>query len=405
MAHFPQEIIDAVIDEVQNSSPSAYLYNNLSRCSLVCHSFLPRSRKHIFSSIALTSNGRHSWTTFHDCIFKPSPEIMPMILSVALSSGDRHSVEEDHIIYTLLAAMRNLRHVKLSSGFPGNGALTGALRSHADNAMIISLRLANVTLPDSATFFDLLATFPNLRVLAIKNLGFKARTPEMALGRRGESSRRLERFYFHATNYMGMAAFRQLVEEEDIVSSFCLRQCALSLWDREDIVRAKTILNGSLETLDSLHLIYNTQINFCDILDILDFNLFNLPHLSITTFLPPNFRYTDMDEFEQGIRRCVRDEQLALEEFTLRVYPNDNCAAHSLWKVLDSLLSGPRFPRFRHLEIELILSYRGVMDDGMTQIIRRQFMALNEKDGVQISCRCSYGDLDDSQLDMYPGLL
>lgn len=112
-----------------------------------------------------------------------------------------------------------------------------------------------------------------------------------------------------------------------------------------------------------------------------------------------------MDEFEQGIRRCVRDEQLALEEFTLRVYPNDNYAAHSLWKVLDTLLSGPRFPRFRHLEIELIHSYRGLMDDGMTQIIRRQFMALNEKDGVQISCRCSYGDLDDSQLDMYPGLL
>ncbi len=121
MAQFPQEIIDAVIDEVQNSSPSPYLYNNLSRCSLVCHSFLPRSRKHLFSSIALTSNGRHSWTTFHDRIFKPSPEIMPMILSVALSSGDRHGVEEDRIIYTLLAAMRNLRHVNLSSGFPGNG--------------------------------------------------------------------------------------------------------------------------------------------------------------------------------------------------------------------------------------------------------------------------------------------
>ncbi|SJL02995.1 uncharacterized protein ARMOST_06340 [Armillaria ostoyae] len=402
MARFPQEIIDAVIDEVQNSSPSPCLYNNLSRCSLVCHSFLPRSRKHLFSSIALTSDGHHSWTTFHDRVFKPSPEIMSMILSVALSSGDGHDVEEDHIIYTLLAAMRNLRHVKLSSGFPGNGALR-ALRSHADN--IISLRFTDVTFQHSATFFDILAMFPNLRLLAIKNLGYKARIPEMALGRRGESLRHLESFYFHATNYTGMAAFRELVEQEDIVSSFCLRQCALSLWDRDDILRAKTILNGSLETLDSLHLIYNTQINFCDILDILDFNLFNLPHLSITTFLPPNFRFTDMDEFEQGIRRCVLDEQLALEEFTLRVYPNDNCAAHSLWKVLDTLLSGPRFTRFRHLEIDLILSYRGLTDDGMAQTIRRQFTALNEKDGVQLSCRCSYGDLDDSQLDMHPGLL
>ncbi|KAK0436535.1 hypothetical protein EV421DRAFT_1907875 [Armillaria borealis] len=317
MARFPQEIIDAVIDEVENSSPSPYLHNNLSRCSLVGHSFLPRSRKHLFSSIALTSDGHHSWTTFHDRVFKPSPEIMSMILSVALSSGDGHDVEEDHIIYTLLAAMRNLRHVKLSSGLPGN-----------DN--IISLRFTNVTFQHSVTFFDILATFPNLRVLAIKNLGSRARTPEMVLGRRGESLKRLESFYFHAINYTGMAAFRELVEQEVIVSSLCLRQCTISLWDRDDIARAKTILNGSLETLNSLHLIYNTQINFCDILDILDFNLFNLPHLSITTFLPPNFRFTDMDEFEQGIRRCVLDEQLALEEFTLRVYPNDNCAAHSL---------------------------------------------------------------------------
>ncbi len=40
---------------------------------------------------------------------------MPMILSVALSFGRWACVEEDRIIYTLLAAMRNLRHVNLSS--------------------------------------------------------------------------------------------------------------------------------------------------------------------------------------------------------------------------------------------------------------------------------------------------
>ncbi|KAK0234253.1 hypothetical protein IW262DRAFT_1335383 [Armillaria fumosa] len=400
MAHFPQEIVDAIIDEIQNSSPSSYLHNDLSCCSLVCHSFLPRSRKHLFSSIALTSDGHHSWTTFHDRVFKPSPEIMPMILSVSLSSGDGRDVEEDHIIYTLLAAMRNLRHVKLASGFPGNGALS-ALKSHADN--IISFRFIDVTFQHSATFFDLLTMFPNLRLLAIENLGYKTRNPEMALGHRAESLRRLERLYLHATSYTEMAAFRELVEQvEDVVSSLCLQQCALSLWDRDDILKAKIILNGSLETLDSLHLIYNTQINFCDILDILDFNLLNLPHLSITTFLPPNFRYTEMDELEQGISRCVLDEQLALEEFTLRVYPNDNCGAHSLWKVLDALLSGPRFPRFRHLEIELILSYRRLTDDMMTQIIRRQFTALNEKDGVQLSCRCSYGS--NSDIPVYPSL-
>ncbi|KAK0475013.1 hypothetical protein EDD18DRAFT_219369 [Armillaria luteobubalina] len=402
MAHFPQEIIDAIIDEIQNSSPSPYLHNDLSCCSLVCRSFLPRSRKHLFSSIALTSDGHHSWTTFHDHVFKPSPEIMPMILSVSLSSGDGRDVEEDRIIYTLLAAMRNVRHIKLSSGFPGDRALS-ALKTHGDN--VVSLRFTNITFQHSVAFFDVLAMFPNLRLLAMKNLGYEARNPEMALGHRAESLSRLENFYLYATNYTGMAAFRELVEQEDVVSSLCLRQCALSLWDRDDIVRAKTILSGSLETLASLHLIYNTQVNFCDILHILDINLFNLPHLSITTFLLPNFHYTDMDEFEQGVRRCALDEQLALEEFTLRIYPNDNCGAHSLWKVLDVLLSGPRFPLFRHLEIELILSYRRLTDDLMTQIIRRQFTALNEKDGVQLSCDCSYGDLDDSQLDMYPVLL
>ncbi|KAK0209269.1 hypothetical protein DFS33DRAFT_521825 [Desarmillaria ectypa] len=397
MALFPQEIIDAVIDEVQDSSPSSYRHSNLSCCSLVCRSFLPRCRKHLFSSISLTSEGRHSWNKFHDRVFKASPEIMWMISSVALSSGDERDAEEE-ILCTLLTAMCNLRHIELSSGFQGSAVLS-ALRSHANS--IISFRFTDIIFQDSAKFFDFIATFPNLRFLSIKDLDYKERVSGMAVGRRYESPRRLESLYFHTTSYTRIAAFRELVDQGDI--SHCLRQCGLSLWDRDDIMRAKVILNDSFETLDNLHLIYNTQINFCDILDILDFNLFDLPHLSITTFLPPNFRYTDLNEFEQGITRCVLDEQLALEELTLRIYPNENCAIHNLWKVLDASLSGPRFPQFRRLTIELIHSDRGLTNDGMTQTIERQFTALNERDGVQISCT-ALSVTSMIRFDMYTGL-
>ncbi|KAK0450585.1 uncharacterized protein EV420DRAFT_1562538 [Desarmillaria tabescens] len=395
MAFIPQEIIDAIIDEVQDSSPSPYYrHSNLSCCSLVCRSFLYRCRKHLFSSIALTSEGHRSWYTFHR-VFKPSPEILPMIFSIALSSGNAYDAEEE-ILYTLLAAMCNLRHVKLSSGFQGNAVLS-ALRCHANT--IISLRFTDVTFQDSAAFLDFITAFPNLCFLAIKDLDYQENM-KGAQGRQCESSRRLETFHFHASSYTRMASFRELVDQGDIVASHSLRRCGVSLWNRDDILRAKTILNDSLETLDNLHLIYNTQIKFCDILDIFDFNLLNLPSLSITTFLPPNFRYTDMDEFEQGIGRCVLDEQLSLEELTLRLYPKENSmtfATHSLWKVLDESLSSPLFPRFRHLKIELIYSYpSGFTSDGMTQTIGKQFTALNERGDVQVNCRCSYGDFDDS---------
>ncbi|KAK0450583.1 uncharacterized protein EV420DRAFT_741427 [Desarmillaria tabescens] len=392
MVPFPQEIIDAIIDEVRDSSSSPYRHSNLSCCSLVCHSFLPRCRKHLFSSITLTSDRQHSWNKFHDRIFKLSPEIMSMILSVTLSSGDEHDGEEE-ILYTLLAAMHNLRHVKLTSGFQGNAALS-ALKCHTDT--IISLRFTDVTFWDSEAFLDFIAAFPNLRTLAIKDLDYKKRALDKVLGGQRESLKNLETFYFHASSYTRMTSFRELVDEGDIVPSRSLRRCGVSLWDRDDILRAKTILNDSFKALDELHLIYNTQINFCDILDIFDFNLLDLPRLSITTFLPPNFQYTDVDEFEQGVARCVLDEQLALEELTLRVYPKENCATHNLWKFLDASLSGPRFPQFRHLTIELIHSDRGLTNDGMMRTIGRQFVALNERGGVQISCRGSLSDFNDS---------
>ncbi|KAK0209266.1 hypothetical protein DFS33DRAFT_521482 [Desarmillaria ectypa] len=395
MASIPQEIIDAIIDEVQDISPSLYRHSNLSCCSLVSRSFLPRCRKHLFSSIILTSEGHHSWNKFHDRVFIASPEIMPMIFSIALSSGDA----EEEILYTLLAAMCNLRHVKLSFGFQPQGSrVLNSLRSHKGS--ITSLRFTDVTFQNSSMFYDFLAAFPELRLLTIKDMDYEENT-EGAMVHQSKSPRRLETFYFHATSYTRIASFRELVDQGDIASFRYLRRCGLSLWNREDVLRAKTILSDSFETLDNLHLIYNTQIKFCDILEIFDFNLFNLPHLSITTFLPPNFRYTDMDELEQGIKRCVLDEQLALEELTLRLYPKENCmvfATHSLWKVLDGSLAGHRFPRFRRLEIELIYFYPGgFTSDEMTQTVGRHFSALKARDGVQVSCRCSYGDFDDSR--------
>ncbi|KAG7451791.1 uncharacterized protein BT62DRAFT_925971 [Guyanagaster necrorhizus] len=400
---FPQEIIDTIIDELQFSSPSSHRHRNLSCCSLVCRSFLSRCRKHLFSSIVLASDGHHSWNEFHDRVFKGSPEIMLMIHSVVLSSGDGH----DKILCTLLTAMCNLRHVELAFGFqPRRSRVLNALRFH--KRTIISLRFADVTFQSSAAFFDFLAALPELRSLMIKDLDYEENMGIYPAQRDNKGrSCRLENFYFHASSYTRTGAFRKLIDHRDIVPSRNLRRCGVSLWDGDDLLRAKRFLNDSL---DCLHLIYNTQLNLCDILDILDFNLFNLPHLSITTFLPPNFRYTDMDEFERGVRRCVLlDGQLALEELTLRLYPNlESCATHSLWRVLDASLSSPCFPRFQHLEVELIYSTdRGLTDDGgmTSQTIGEQFSALKGRDGVRFSCRYSDGDFDDSRFDISHGLL
>ncbi|KAK7456426.1 hypothetical protein VKT23_010674 [Stygiomarasmius scandens] len=47
---FSQELIDCIIDELQNS------VQDLKSCSLVCYRWLPRTRKHLFSSLSLPCN-------------------------------------------------------------------------------------------------------------------------------------------------------------------------------------------------------------------------------------------------------------------------------------------------------------------------------------------------------------
>ena len=51
----PLEVIERIIDEVAEDDDLNNNFSSIKACALVCHSFLPRCRKHIFASVTLNS--------------------------------------------------------------------------------------------------------------------------------------------------------------------------------------------------------------------------------------------------------------------------------------------------------------------------------------------------------------
>ena len=58
MPSLPLEVVERIIDDVATDYVWPYIhqvYHNLKSCALVCHSFLPLCRKHIFASVTLNA--------------------------------------------------------------------------------------------------------------------------------------------------------------------------------------------------------------------------------------------------------------------------------------------------------------------------------------------------------------
>ncbi|KIM35653.1 hypothetical protein M413DRAFT_326504 [Hebeloma cylindrosporum] len=87
-----QELVDKIIDELAESLENdlSYRWDGLSRCSLACRSFLPRSQYHIFRRIKIQSEGafHHDFTVKH-CkelcrILTQSPQIATYVRELRL---------------------------------------------------------------------------------------------------------------------------------------------------------------------------------------------------------------------------------------------------------------------------------------------------------------------------------
>ncbi len=123
----PQELVDAIIDEVH--SPS-----DLKACSLTCHAFSSPTRAILFRQIKLTESqlDADGVQRFHE-LCAVSPHIPPLVQTLHIN-GFRHSsrtfLAVFDIISCVLQYMQNLKVIKFYRVTIGNW-ITGMVSSHS----------------------------------------------------------------------------------------------------------------------------------------------------------------------------------------------------------------------------------------------------------------------------------
>ncbi|KAJ7132488.1 hypothetical protein C8R44DRAFT_871434 [Mycena epipterygia] len=75
MQHFPQELVDLVIDDVAAAPDTT----DIGTCGLVCSQWLPRSRRHLFSDINLSNADSAAIQAFMDLVDASSTPILALV--------------------------------------------------------------------------------------------------------------------------------------------------------------------------------------------------------------------------------------------------------------------------------------------------------------------------------------
>ncbi|KAJ7114076.1 hypothetical protein C8R44DRAFT_984619 [Mycena epipterygia] len=80
MQQFPQELVDQIIDDVAATANTS----SLGTCGGVCRRWLPRSRKHLFSHVALSNTDPAAILSFVDIVEASSMPILSFVRSLGL---------------------------------------------------------------------------------------------------------------------------------------------------------------------------------------------------------------------------------------------------------------------------------------------------------------------------------
>ncbi|KAK0499174.1 hypothetical protein EDD18DRAFT_64795 [Armillaria luteobubalina] len=155
----PQEIIDAIIDELKD-----YKYD-LKSCSLTCRSFVPQTRIHLFASIELSSNRRCQQfmamrsSSPHDHL---SAHIRSLTINFRRSDlTARHLL---NVITNLTVHHITLEHLNWSN-------LTSDMQKALCTSFpqIHSISLIHTIFPDYPTVYGFLSGFPELKNLSLSD--------------------------------------------------------------------------------------------------------------------------------------------------------------------------------------------------------------------------------------------
>ena len=152
----PPEIYDLVIDNLSND------YRSLKQVALTCRSWLPRSRKYLFESVALVSMA--NWNHFASCVAWNSPRrpLTPCSDYVKCINLSRPMSYERYA--SLLPLLKNVE-VLFISGDTILDFVDNQILRDCFTRSVTTLHLKSANLPDTETLRLFLAGFSQLRSL------------------------------------------------------------------------------------------------------------------------------------------------------------------------------------------------------------------------------------------------
>ncbi|KAK0454224.1 uncharacterized protein EV420DRAFT_605893 [Desarmillaria tabescens] len=156
----PQELIDAIIDEIYNNSDTKTARRILKSCSLISRIFLRRAREHLFRHITIRSISEcqkfltlfrvHSFTTSLTIIFQsPWPHVRGYETISTLTE-----------LPSLIDVLHNVNTIKLC-GMDWKSISQRFIDSLASRPFV-SITLMHTHFPDSNAFYSFLSHSPNL---------------------------------------------------------------------------------------------------------------------------------------------------------------------------------------------------------------------------------------------------
>ncbi|KAG7446162.1 uncharacterized protein BT62DRAFT_156250 [Guyanagaster necrorhizus] len=354
----PQELIDHIIDTLPSDIPT------LRSCSLVCRSFLPRAREHLFRQVDIGTP--HLRQSFYN-LCHSSPHILHSVKSlIGVTPGEEGGVSPDLILQSL---PRLEKLVVSCTNWSSMGSSFWEIVSNLSS--LRSLTLNGTIIPSICILSSLLSS----------------RVEELCLSETDFVSNDVCRHGSHDTRVQSLTCsgnFRPT--EYERIMSLCpalantARSIDINLYFRNHILRMKVQLDlGILRNITVLHIPRDSDVHR-------DLPILNIRHLhSITVRIwdhhsrpDPNAGLPDLGLLEWWIQNLEHCKNSDIHRVAFHVYydslylPSDD---YSVWGKLDRACAAMSSLRL----IEIVVMPESLTDGEITATLAHGMRAIADQ--------------------------
>ncbi|KAK0460444.1 uncharacterized protein EV420DRAFT_211094 [Desarmillaria tabescens] len=353
----PQELIDSILDFLINDPRS------LKASSLVCRSFLRRTRVHLFRQLRF-ENFRHFHKFRNMC--QASPHIPPRVETLALHSGwdDRKIRNTKHFV-AVMSLFSNLRVIKF---IHINWALLPQdVRAALSSRAFQCITFHCVTGIKASDLFSLVsASRSTLHTLKLHHTDIIG-----SLEQDEQSAPHVK----HLTLHDSALSPELFWIDTSFLSPRHVRTLDVLLHNRSDIHRLQTLLSEGLCPLQDL--VVSHMPRSIDLLNQLE----SSDHLQLSGLRTVTVHMWDYhSDIDDAVDRHLLEWWIGnlrqcddIERITFCVTLGANTGDYAVWKGLDKLLLERRFPALMSVVVEVTATWMTTDVASVTRTIESQF--------------------------------